>query len=61
MGHTHHLLPFLWLHGEDDNALRRGIRETAKAGCGALCAESRVHPDFLGPSWWHEMGVLLDE
>ena len=61
MGHTHHLLPFLWLHGEDDNALRRGVRETAKAGCGALCAESRVHPDFLGPSWWHEMGVLLDE
>ena len=56
-----HLLPFLWLHGEDDDTLRRGIRQIAASGCGAFCAESRIHPDFLGPSWWHEMGVLLEE
>lgn len=60
MGENRHLLPFLWLHGEDDETLRRGVREIAQSGCGALCAESRTHPDFLGPSWWHEMGVLLD-
>ena len=61
MGQAHHLLPFLWLHGEDDDTLRRGIEDIAQTGCGALCAESRVHPDFLGPSWWHEMEVLLKE
>ena len=61
MPKAHHLLPFLWLHGEDDDTLRRGIRDIQQTGCGALCAESRVHPDFLGPSWWHEMGVLLEE
>ena len=61
MRNRSHLLPFLWLHGEGEEALRRGVADIAKTGCGALCAESRVHPDFLGPSWWHEMGVLLEE
>ncbi len=61
MPKSRHLLPFLWLHGEDDETLRKGIGEIAKTGCGALCAESRVHPDFLGPAWWREMGVLLEE
>ena len=46
MPKSRHLLPFLWLHGEDDETLRKGIGEIAKTGCGALCAESRVHPDF---------------
>ncbi len=57
----HPLLPFLWLHGEDDDTLRRGIRDIYDTGCRLFCAESRVHPDFLGASWWHEMAVLLDE
>ena len=59
MADHRHLLPFLWLHGEDGAALRRGVREIAQMGCGALCAESRTHPDYLGPSWWREMGELL--
>ncbi len=54
-----HLLPFLWLHGEDDETLERGVQEILDAGCHTLCAESRTHPDFLGPGWWHEMDVLL--
>ena len=56
-----HLLPFLWLHGEGDETLRQGVREIKRTGCGAFCAESRVHPEFLGPAWWHEMEVLLEE
>ena len=60
MRQARHLLPFLWLHGEDDDTLLQGVRSVAETGCGALCAESRTHPDFLGPSWWHEMGVLLE-
>lgn len=54
-----HLLPFLWLRGEDDEALWQGVAQIAASGCGALCAESRTHPDFLGPSWWHAMEVLV--
>ena len=54
-----HILPFLWLHGEDDETLIRGIQDIQDSGCRVLCAESRTHPDFLGPTWWHEMEVLL--
>ena len=55
-----HLLPFLWLHGEDDETLIKGIEQVKASGCGMFCAESRTHPDFLGEGWWHEMRVLLD-
>ena len=58
---SNHLLPFLWLHGENDDELRRGIQAVRQSGCDTFCAESRVHPDYLGPAWWHEMGVLLEE
>ena len=56
---SRHLLPFLWLHGEDDQTLIQGIQSIADSGCRLFCAESRTHPDFLGPSWWHEMEILL--
>ena len=49
------ILPFLWLHGEDEETLRQGVREIAASGCGSLCAESRTHPDYLGESWWREI------
>ncbi len=55
------LLPFLWLHGEDEETLRQGVRSIAASGCGSLCAESRTHPDFLGPTWWKEIDILTDE
>lgn len=55
------LLPFLWLHGEDEAKLRQGVRDIAASGCGSLCAESRTHPDFLGDTWWQEMAILTDE
>ena len=61
MTDTRRLLPFLWLHGEDEDTLRRGIRAIAESGCGSLCAESRNHPDFLGPTWWQEIDVITDE
>ena len=61
MTDTRRLLPFLWLHGEDEDTLRRGIRAIAESGCGSLCAESRTHPDFLGPTWWQEIDVITDE
>lgn len=55
------LLPFLWVKGEGEEALRQGVRDACQAGCGAVCAESRTHPDFLGEGWWRDVGILLDE
>ncbi|MCR4622888.1 MAG: hypothetical protein K5663_12485 [Clostridiales bacterium] len=60
MSNNAHLLPFLWLHGEDDETLIRGVEQIKASGCDMFCAESRTHPEFLGKDWWREMGVLLD-
>lgn len=56
-----HQLPFLWLHGEDEATLRQMMAVIHGASCGALCLESRTHPDFCGPQWWHDVDIILEE
>ena len=56
-----HLMPFFWQHGEDEQTLRQYMEAIDGAGCGAVCVESRPHPDFCGPKWWQDMDVILDE
>jgi len=56
-----HMIPFLWMHGEDEPRLREVIDAIDKSGIGALCVESRPHPDFVGEKWWRDMDIVLDE
>ncbi len=56
-----YLMPFLWLHGESEDVLRDMMAAVDGAGIGAVCVESRPHPDFAGPKWWSDMDVILDE
>ncbi len=56
-----HMLPFFWQHGEDEATLREMMAAIDGAGCGAVCVESRPHPDFCGPKWWQDLDVILDE
>ena len=56
-----HMLPFFWQHGEDEAVLRDYMRAIHESNCGAVCVESRPHPDFCGPAWWADMDVILDE
>lgn len=56
-----HILPFFWQHGEDEATLRKLMEVIHGAGCGAVCVESRPHPDFCGEKWWQDMDVILDE
>ena len=56
-----HMLPFFWQHGEDEATLRDYMRAIHEANCGAVCVESRPHPDFCGPKWWADMDIILDE
>jgi hypothetical protein len=37
------------------------MRAVHSANIGAVCVESRPHPDFAGPQWWHDMDIILDE
>lgn len=56
-----YIFPFLWMHGENEAVLRREIEKIAECGIGALCMESRPHPDFCGPRWWHDVDIVMDE
>lgn len=56
-----HMLPFFWQHGEDEQTLRKYMRVIRDANCGAVCVESRPHPDFCGEKWWADLDVILDE
>lgn len=56
-----HIAPFFWQHGESEAVLRKYMEVIEESGCGAVCVESRFHPDFCGPKWWEDMDVILDE
>lgn len=56
-----YILPFLWQHGEDEQVIREEMARVHEAGIGAVCIEARPHPDFLGPKWWSDMDVIMDE
>ncbi|MFC3803691.1 glycosylhydrolase-like jelly roll fold domain-containing protein [Cohnella sp. GCM10012308] len=56
-----YILPFLWQHGEEERAIREEMARVHEAGIGAVCIESRPHPDFLGPKWWTDVDIVMDE
>ena len=58
---NNHILPFLWLHGEDEATLRDMLQKIHASSIGAVCLESRPHPDYVGDQWWHDMDIIIDE
>ena len=58
---TRYVFPFFWLRGEDEATLRHYMQVIHDAGCRAVCLESRPHPDFCGPRWWHDLDILIGE
>ncbi|NUU79151.1 glycosylhydrolase-like jelly roll fold domain-containing protein [Paenibacillus xylanilyticus] len=56
-----YILPFLWQHGEEERVIREEMARVHEAGIGAVCVEARPHPDFLGPKWWTDMDIIMDE
>lgn len=56
-----YILPFFWQHGEDEAVLRKYMGIIQNSSIGAVCVESRPHPDFCGPRWWRDMDIILDE
>lgn len=56
-----YIMPFLWLHGEEESVLREYMKAIYSCGIGAVCVESRPHPDYCGPQWWRDLDIILDE
>lgn len=59
--YQNHIMPFFWQHGEEETVLRKYMEVIHNCGIGAVCVESRPHPDFCGDKWWQDMDVILDE
>lgn len=56
-----YILPFFWLHGREEKIIRKYMEKIQQTGIQAVCLESRPHPDFVGPQWWQDMDIILEE
>lgn len=56
-----HIMPFLWVHGEEKTVYREMIGAIYDANIRAFCVEARPHENFCKEQWWHDMDVILDE
>lgn len=56
-----YILPFLWMKGEDAEVIREEIEKIYESGIGAVCLESRPHPDFMGDRWWADLDLIISE
>lgn len=56
-----HILPFLWMKGEDTLTISEELDRIEECGIKEICLESRPYPDFCGPRWWETMDFLVPE
>ena len=56
-----HIMPFLWVHGEDEATYRKMVGVIYDANLRAFCVEARPHDGFCQDSWWRDMDIILDE
>ena len=49
------------MHGAKEKETIELLRRIHACGIGAVCLESRPHPDFLGERWWHDLDIILAE
>jgi hypothetical protein len=58
---ANYILPFIWQRGEEEAVIREEMARIHASGIRAVCVEARPHPDFLGPQWWRDMDVIMEE
>ena len=59
--YTSHILPFLWMKGEENETIGRELDRIEECGIREICLESRPHPDFCGPGWWANLDYICDQ
>lgn len=54
--------PLFWLHGDESpDKLRLYVGKVLEGGNGSFTPESRPHSDWLGPGWWRDMDICVEE
>ena len=56
-----HILPFMWMKGEDRETILDELNKIEECGIREICLESRPHPDFCGERWWNDLDLILSE
>lgn len=56
-----YIMPFFWQHGAEESTLREYMEKIYSCGIHAVCLEARPHPDYVGPKWWQDVDVIMDE
>ena len=59
--YDNHLLPFLWMKGEDHATITEYLEKISGADIHEVCLESRTHPNFCGDGWWRDLRFVIDE
>lgn len=56
-----HIIPFLWMRGEDRSIIQEEMGKIAECGIHAVCVEARPHDDYCGPLWWRDLSIVIEE
>ena len=56
-----HVLPFLWLKGEERETITEYLEQIAGADIHEVCLESRTHPEFCRDGWWSDLRFIIGE
>ena len=59
--YDNHIMPFLWMHGEEEAVIRKYIHKIFESGIKSVCIESRPHEDFLEEKWWMDVSTIVEE
>ena len=59
--YDNHIMPFLWMHGEDELTIRNYMKQIDESGIKSVCIESRPHEEFLKEKWWQDVDVIIKE
>ena len=54
------ILPFFWLHGDDQDKFASEFDKIEEAGIKAVCLESRTHEDFCADGWWADLDMIME-
>ena len=55
-----HMIPLFWMHGEPAELIHEEIDRIAECGIGAVCVESRPHPEYVGDAWWRDLDIVMN-
>lgn len=56
-----YILPFFWLHGEEESKLREYVNAIYNANIRQMCLEARPHPEYAKEGWFKDVKIIIDE